>query len=537
MFSVKQSMIIALFPLFVFANLVADSTNLMIPNYPSFPVITLSSTGSAPVYSGKPVCTQRVGLNLLNKVGTAVSIDSVFFISDTLHIVPGNRSIIYLEKKQATISPDLFAPIYYAYTVVFDACGTYTMVLQDTVIKTQFTKIGSVLIYPYFSTMPSMPVVTTATRLTLTLGQSHSVCNPTYTNVKFMVKADTIALTYTETPYQGPCAAIYLISPVPYGPVFDLGMLDTGTYVLKIDALTLGLMRVDPSFPLTGSVTVMKSPYTKSMPVPIANVFITGIVAQSCPPFLNYDTATTTTNAAGAFSLLMQPANHQYTIFGEKKGYYPQILTADVPGTATPLSFQLIPNGMDTVGTLNVTVKKNAAPVESVSVSIVPGRLPTPCPQIMYKRAVQVSAYRFTDKAGAVSFKDMTLIPVIDYMYQVYYYKNGFNFYRSGTVRLNPFVATNLDFDIGNTAISSFFGKQSSPLTRKLYGRILSLSCLEQKFGKNAFVSLFDTRGRAVLRVAAESSSRIDLSSLSAGRYLIRISSPALMTTESLLVP
>jgi hypothetical protein len=283
----------------------------------------------------------------------------------------------------------------------------------------------------------------------------------------------------------------------------------------------------------------MKDPYSKSMPLPIANALITGVVYIQCmynnQPS-NFDTVSATTGASGAFSLLLPRADYQYTVSAEKSGYYPQSITVNTAEAVSPLAFQLIPASMDTVGALNVTVTQNAAPVESVYVSIYSGHVIIPCPMLA-KRESWVSVGIYTDKTGTISFNKLSLIPFIDFVYSVSYYKNGFSYSTSGTVRLNPLVTTNLDIDMGNTGIIAHAALQPSMPMWKLSGRTLTLFGPDRKFGKQVNVSLFDIRGRMSLRKSAESGSRIDLSSLAAGRYLMRISSPQSVTTGPLMLP
>lgn len=542
MFSSKHAT--AIFSLLVCVSLPATSNALVF--YTSIPTITLSASGAAPIYSGIPVCTQNVGLTLVDKSGAVMNIDSVYFVKDTLHVIPGNGSIVVVQPATAAAPAAIVSPVYSGYTTVFQTWGTYTVVLKkavivDTLVKDPFTAIGTVLIRPCFSTQPRMPLSSSATQLNLTLGQSHTVCNPTYTNLQVRIKADTITLKYTETPFQGACAAIYAINPITYGPSYDLGVLDTGTYVVKIDTMTIGTMNVAAGFSITGIATVMKDPYTKSMSLPIANALITGVVYIPCPTYTyqpsNFDTVSATTGASGAFSLLLPRANYQYTVNAEKSGYYPQSITVNTAASVSPLSFQLIPaSGMDTVGTLNVTVTKNAAPVESVYVSLYSGHGIVLCP-LLAKREAMVSAGIYTDKTGTISFNKLSLIPFIDYSYSVSYNKNGFSFSTSGTIRLNPLVATNLDIDMGNTGIIAHAALLPSMPIWKLSGRTLMLSFPDQKFGKQVNVGLFDIRGRTALHRSAENNGRIDLSSLAAGRYLMRISSPQSVTTEPLMLP
>jgi hypothetical protein len=58
----------------------------------------------------------------------------------------------------------------------------------------------------------------------------------------------------------------------------------------------------------------------------------------------------------------------------------------------------------------------------------------------------------------------------------------------------------------------------------------------EKSFGATASVGIYDVRGRIAMTASVERSARINLSSLAAGRYLLKISSPKLTVTEGLLL-
>ena len=536
MLSTKRAFVVSLLSLCT-GVILQGSAEAAMPYYASYPTITLSASGSAPVYQGLPVCTRTVGIALTDAAGSALGVDSVFFVNDTVHVVPSG--MVYYLAVNAPPQPDpaarIVAPWYSGYPVVFDTWGRYTVVLQDTVNTARFAKIGTVLIYPAFSTRPSMPLSTVATQLDLTLGQSHIACNPTYENLQVRIRADTITLRYTEVQPTGACIDIYYVDPVAYGPSYDLGTLDVGTYIVKVDTMTLGTLDVAGGFPITGTATIMKDPLSRAATVAIPNAIITGIGYIPCPgynsPASGFDTVTTTTGSLGGFSLLLPRANYQYTIEAARTGYYAQSIAIDASQAVDPLSFQLIPTTMDTMGALTLTVRSNSAVVESVYVSLQPGRALSICPMLL-KAAEQASMRMYTGRNGVASFSEIPLIPFIDFYYEVSYYHNNVSLSKSGMVRLNPIRATSMTVDLGTTDVIVPVKSRSENSVARLSGRMLQVPAR----GIDGTVSLFDLQGRAALRAMVGRNGIVDLSSLPAGRYAAQVAVPGVTRTGALVL-
>ncbi len=524
------------------SSLFSADAAVSMPYYNPYPTITLSSSGAMPIYSGKPLCTQIVNLSLLDNEGAAQSIDSVFFVKDTLHVVPRNSMGIVPDT--VLPKPDIIWPGSSYKQTVFHAWGTYVVVLHDVFVKTRVTKIGTVLIYPSFTTTPSLPITTVATRLDLTLGQSHTPCNPTYGNMQTRIKGDTITLKYTEALFSDPCIAIYLIDPVSYGTSFDLGLLNTGTYVVKVDTMTLGAITIAAGYPIIGTATAMKNPLSLAPTVSIANALVSGIVYNVCPFYsyspLVFDTVTTTTNASGSFSMLLPRANKEYTISGEKAGYYTQRLPLDASQSAKPLSFQLIPTTMDTLGAFSMIITNNGSPVESVYVSLNPGRMPVLCP--MYDRALskqaalQTSMSGYTNRNGSISLDGISLVPFIDFAYSAGYYKNGPILEKYGRVRLNPFTTTTITMDFGATPVSQKIRLQSREITKNIIGSILTISDIYRTYGSETVMTIYNAQGRNTMRMKVNETASVNLSSLAPGSYVLRIVGSKSTTTGNFVL-
>jgi hypothetical protein len=346
---------------------------------------------------------------------------------------------------------------------------------------------------------------------------------------------------YDETPFAGPCDKVYLQTPVSYGASFNLGVLDNGNYAIKADTMILGTINVASGYSLSGSAHILNNPDYNLPPVPLSNVLVTGIVYSPCYSMPNFDTVSATSNATGSFSLLLPRTGYHYTISAEKAGYYPQCIAVSAAAPTVQVSFDLIPKTMDTVGALSMTITDNKVPVESVFVELFPGREPSMCPiysvyPILQKQAAQTWTRSYTDKNGMVSFTDVLLVPFIDFWYSIAYTKNGTTRRASGYVRLNPLKTTSLSYDIGTTRVLVANKPQTSGRVGIVSGKFLSFENIDRKFGATASVGIYDVRGRIAMRASVGRSARINLSSLAAGRYLLKISSPRLTVTEGLVV-
>ncbi|MFH0920345.1 MAG: T9SS type A sorting domain-containing protein [Fibrobacterota bacterium] len=441
------------------AFIAVHAQRIIYPGYDPTPTITFSETLSTPVVTGTPLCGQAVGLSLTgcNISGIHVSGDSL--ILDAEGTLPG------------PVPLDLTFPIFdaqYDTVFVFDKAGSYQAYLNVIDNMAQLgvigpfpidpqTLLGSFRIYPILSTLPVYPVADDSITLKLIVGQTVNwACPPSYTGVSAVVDSTCIRLSYTEHPNMTLMACL---DTIKYGPLFSLHKLAAGSYSVYIeDSVFVGSIVVTNPLIVNGRVTEMIDPRLDYIRLSVLKgAAVIAVAAPACTwgmDPLPAETLRTVSDSLGQFSLTL-PDNHtDFLVMVSLAGYQGQRVytntyesTKSLPPVKS-LSFELIEDSLLAENDLEVRVTNSGAPMESVYVSLSPGREVAICPMydIMAKAQADTGLGRITHYSGTTGsdgkalFSALSLNPFIDYVYNAYYYGSGNYLTQRGVVRLNRFI-------------------------------------------------------------------------------------------------
>lgn len=531
-------------PVVVFASLIngQNMTDAM-PYLDQTPTITFSETGAAPVYNRIPIVCDNVGINLVNASGQYMSIESLVLRNDTLFVVP-SQLILIIPLQQSIV-----APIYEGTTISFDRAKIYKAVKVSNVGVGTASSLGSFVIKPKFSTNPVSPYSGSPITLNLTMGETHSACPPTYSNVSYVKNGKSIMLGFTET-MPTICVAMYVDPAQPYGPTFSLGQLDTGTYSLYVrDTVFIGSFTVGTSYSLDGSAMIMKNPLTRMMALPVPDAHIVGVTYNTCSWYYSeptIDSSSTYTGQDGSFLLTLPRISKQYTVTANASGYYPQSIAIPSDKTnLTPAKFELIPTTATPQANLTISAIRNGAPIESVYVSLSGGwpmmicaYMDAPAKETKAAAIAAASNYSgYTNKMGRLSFPSMSLEPWIDYEYFAYVNKPSYQ-RKDGKIRLNRLIDNTLTIDFSTTKINPVAKANSaSRLTVKAVQRNIFTITLGEKAYTGDRIGIVDISGRTIASIKSADNSAIwDARRFAPGIYFVRVGSSGANTTLRLLV-
>jgi hypothetical protein len=496
---------------------------IVIPALPFAPVIlnptiTFYEDGKAPVISGRPEVCNPVGIYF---VGSSSGSSVQKTISDLK--ISGDSLLIY-----TTVDPSPGSNN----TVIFDSMGIYKAYEIDMTRSASF--LGTVRILPIIKTDPAMPIRGTAIQLSLTIAQQYSDCTPLF-NTKATVSGNKILLDFQAylPLWLRPC--VISQTPIPYGPVFNLGTLAPGEYSLVIeDSVTIGTLTVNDILILKGMVTIMQSPYIRMMARPVADAVVTAVKAVQCPDWWNPnpappETLKTVTDNAGAFTLNLPYTNDDFEITVFKKGFHLQTLyTSNYPVAESyppqqHVSFELLQDTIEPVTGLEVTVTLNGHPAESVYVSLTGGREPLMCPMYLAKAQAVTNAGGYTDAKGIINFRDLSMTPYIDYAYSAYRYTGSQSYSKTGIIRLNKYIENKLTIELGKTALLRADVTAESPEIMVNPNPFHTSTLIEVK-GKVNKIQIYNVSGRLIKQFTSVRSGRLlwNAQDLSSGIYIVK---------------
>jgi hypothetical protein len=181
-------------------------------------------------------------------------------------------------------------------------------------------------VYPYLIVLPDTPYAEKdPVELLLVKGRASNSCRaPTHENVSFSIEKSpltiypplySVTVSYREIPVPKDRVCPDIYDPVLYGPIFELGLLKEGQYVVIDSGRTLGGFNVTvegrvPLYVMKGKIVDDPYPLKRmGLPVPKAQIIVTrrvptpGIVDQSSRPVVSEQPVCTTfTDSNGDFA-------------------------------------------------------------------------------------------------------------------------------------------------------------------------------------------------------------------------------------------
>jgi len=235
--------------------------------------------------------------------------------------------------------------------------------------------------YPFITLSPQPPASNETLTLSVFLGVAGNSCTaPTYSSKEFSVKEITgntmppvyaISVSYTEI-IDNNKICTKQFDPVEYGPTFDLGRLNAGTYIVYDSADSIGEFSlagetIDAGFTLSG--VLGDDPYPEkrqSMPIGSATVYLkstsqtisapaTGLVNSAGiwnPPEVIIDSTTTGSDGSFFFTNLSRGT---YIIESHHSNYNTNSVTIPL---SKDTSIQVTLLSTEAHATINGTVKK-----------------------------------------------------------------------------------------------------------------------------------------------------------------------------------
>jgi hypothetical protein len=495
--------------------------------------ITLYENGGDPAVYGPPRVCQSVYVGYV-MTNTQKRITNIAVRGDSLIVTTG------------TVSD----PVTSGNMVVFDRMGIYRAFEylgqmeiygpDGNRIVPMYKSLGSFRILPGMSTTPGAPLVGAPVTLNLVLGQMYSYCPPVYTGTA-VVKGNDIYLSYREIPVDIVCIQVVPTEPVQYGPSFDLGALDAGSYTVFIeDSINVGSIKVSDILVVHGRVTVMQHPLVRMIPAAVAGATVVALPAPQCDWYgrMAYDSITAVTGSDGRFTMNLPLNAGDYSVTVTKAGYHPQtvftsnysVMYSNPPQMA--LSFELLQESLDPVTNLTISVTYNGAPVDSAYVYLAGGREMILCayevedPKVLAKAQAAVGYFwDYTDRQGLLKADSLSMKPYIDYIYNISKRVSGQYLTKRGIIRLNKYWNNTLHVDLGTvSAENSPAGEAARPLTAapNPFNPETRISIGEHKTPVDLFI--YDVGGRLVkqFRKVKGNSVTWNAAGLSSGVYIVK---------------